>query len=212
MPNQEKNNDFYDVVFGRRSIRRYNPDVKIPKEEMLTIIQEATRAPSAVNMQSWRFVVVESEEGKEQLTPFIRRNISQNESAAAMILVFGDLQCYEYGEEIYNQAVNEKKMTPETRDDQLGRIVPHYRNFSKEKMEKVVTIDAGLVAMQLMLVARNHHYDTCPITGFHSDGLAEAFGLDAERYYPVMVVSIGQAAETGFDTVRLDAEQITYFK
>lgn len=34
-------------------------------EEMLTMIQEATTAPSSVNMQPWRFVVVESEAGKE---------------------------------------------------------------------------------------------------------------------------------------------------
>ena len=50
----------------------YDETHKISHEEMLTMIQEATTAPSSVNMQPWRFVVVESEAGKEKLKPLIR--------------------------------------------------------------------------------------------------------------------------------------------
>ena len=56
------NNDFSDITFGRRSIRIYDENVKISHEEMLEMIQEATTAPSSVNMQLWRFVIVESKE------------------------------------------------------------------------------------------------------------------------------------------------------
>lgn len=54
-------NDFSEIVFGRKSVRVYDETHKISHEEMLTMIQEATTAPSSVNMQPWRFVVVESE-------------------------------------------------------------------------------------------------------------------------------------------------------
>ncbi|GEK91829.1 nitroreductase family protein [Alkalibacterium kapii] len=212
MTKNKGSNDFSDIVYGRKSVRVYDEKVKIPKDEILEILQKATRAPSAVNMQSWRFVVVDSEEGKNRLKPFIFRNTSQNDSSAAMILILGDLECYEYGQEIYDKAVNENKMTAETREAQLSRIIPIYQNFTEEHMQKVVTIDAGLVAMQLMLVARSYGYDTCPITGFKSEGLVEALDLDSSRYYPVMMVSMGEALEDGYDTVRIDAEQITYFK
>ena len=42
--------------------------------------------------------------------------------------------------------------------------------------------------------------------------LAEAFGLDKDRYVPVMILSVGKAAEEGYQSVRLDAEKITSFK
>ena len=55
-----ENNTFTDVMLGRKSIRVYDENVKISQLEMLQMIEEATTAPSSVNMQPWRFVVVES--------------------------------------------------------------------------------------------------------------------------------------------------------
>lgn len=207
-----ENNTFADVMLGRKSIRVYDENVKISQEEMLEMIQEATTAPSSVNMQPWRFVVVESPEAKEKLKPLIRFNVRQNDTSAAMLLIFGDMECYEYGEQIYDQAVAEGKMPQEVRDQQLGAILPFYKNLSAPEMNDIVKIDSSLAAMQFMLVARAHGYDTNPIGGFEKDQLAEAFGLDKDRYVPVMILSVGKAAEEGYASVRLDAETITSFK
>lgn len=206
------NNDFAQVVFERKSIRVYDPNVKISHSEMHQILKEAALAPSSVNMQPWRFVVVESAEGKEQLKPYIRFNTRQNETSAAMILIFGDMQCHEYAEEIYQTAVDQGKMPQEVKDQQLAAIVPMYQSLSTEQMQRIVQIDGSLVAMQLMLVARAHGYDTNPIGGFDADNLAEAVGLDKERFHPIMIVSIGKAAEEGYQSVRLPIEKITEFK
>lgn len=203
---------FSEMVFGRKSVRLYDETVKISHEEMLEMIQESTTAPSSVNMQPWRFVVVESDEQKAKLKPLIRFNTRQNDTSAAMVLIFGDMQCYELGEEIYNQAVEEGKMPAEVRDQQLAAIIPYYKNFTRQQMNDVVKIDASLAAMQLMLVARAHGYETNPIGGFEADLLAEAMGLDKERYVPVMIVSIGKAAEEGYTSVRLAADKVTEFK
>lgn len=203
---------FSEMVFGRKSVRVYDETVKISHEEMLEMIQESTTAPSSVNMQPWRFVVVESDEQKAKLKPLIRFNTRQNDTSAAMVLIFGDMQCYELGEEIYNQAVEEGKMSAEVRDQQLAAIIPYYKNFTRQQMNDVVKIDASLAAMQLMLVARAHGYETNPIGGFEADLLAEAMGLDKERYVPVMIVSIGKAAEEGYTSVRLAADKVTEFK
>jgi nitroreductase len=79
-------------------------------------------------------------------------------------------------------------------------------------MNDVIKIDTSLVAMQFMLVARAHGYETNPIGGFEEDQLAEAFGLDKDRYVPVMIVSIGKGKEAGYESVRLSADKITEFK
>ncbi|WP_208559738.1 nitroreductase family protein [Marinilactibacillus kalidii] len=206
------NNDFADIAYNRKSIRVYDENVKIPKEEMLEMIQKSTIAPSSVNMQPWRFVVVESDEEKAKLKPLIRFNTRQNDTSSAMLLIFGDMECYEYGEEIYDQAVAEGKMTQQTRDDQLAAIIPYYKNFTRQEMNDVIKIDSSLAAMQFMLVARSYGYDTNPIGGFEADQLAEAFGLDKDRYVPVMILSVGKAVEEGYNSIRLDAKEFTTFK
>lgn len=205
-------NDFSEIVSGRRSVRHFDPEVKISHNEMLAMIDEAVTAPSSVNMQPWRFVVVESQEGKEILKPLIRFNTLQNDTSAAMVLIFGDMRSQERAEEIYNTAVERGLMPEEVRDKQLASIVPTYNQASRSMMSDIVHIDASLAAMQLMLVARSHGYDTNPIGGFEKAKLAEAFDLDPERYVPVMVLAIGKAKEEGYPSVRLSANSITSFK
>lgn len=89
-----KNNNFEDVVFNRHSVKEFK-DTKIDRQEMMEILREATLAPSSVNLQPWRFVIVESDEGKDKLRPLIKFNVRQNDTSAAMILIFGDMKCYE---------------------------------------------------------------------------------------------------------------------
>lgn len=209
---QVHNNDFQDIVLNRRSIRNYDPSYKIEHSKLLQIIDEAAKAPSSANLQPWRFVIVESEEAKAKLKPLIRFNTLQNETSSAMILIFGDLKCQEYAQEIYQEAVERGLMPKEVMEKQVAAIVPMYDSLNKAQMERIVQIDASLVAMQLMLVARSHGYDTNPIGGFDADQLAAAFDLDEDRFHPVMILSIGKAMETGYESVRLSAEKITVFK
>lgn len=206
------NNDFKDIVFNRHSVKEFDKDYKIEREEVLQILEEATKAPSSVNLQPWRFVIVETEEGKDKLRPIIKFNTKQNDSSSAMILIFGDMKCYEKTDEIYSQAVEAGYMSEDDKNKSVDLFNQVYKSFSKEEMNDVVKIDSSLAAMQLMLVARAHGYDTNPIGGFEKDQLAEAFGLDPDRYVPVMIVAIGKAAYTAHKSPRLDVKDITDFK
>jgi nitroreductase len=205
-------NDFKAVITGRRSIRKYDPAVKISKEEMTQILTEATLAPSSINLQPWRFLVIESEEGKATLAPLAKFNQSQVETSAAVIAVFGDLNNFDYAEEIYSAAVERGFMPAEVKERQMGVLTNHFATLPHEVNKDTVLIDAGLVSMQLMLVAHAHGYDTNPIGGYEKDKIAEAFGLDKERYVPVMLISIGKAADAGYASVRLPVEKVTEWK
>ena len=108
-------NDFSDIVYNRRSIRKFDTSVKIPREEMLEILDKTVTAPSSVNMQPWRFVVVDSEEGKDKLKPFVSYNGVQNETSSAMVLIFADLKSQERAEEIYGRPLLKEKCQKRSR-------------------------------------------------------------------------------------------------
>lgn len=205
------NNDFRDIVFNRRSVRVFDENYKIPRDEMLQMIKETTEAPSSVNLQPWRFVVVESQDGKDKLRPLIEFNISQNDTSSAMIIIFGDMKCYEKTEEIYGRAVEKGLMTEEEKKKMVDLIMPAYTGATRQEMNDIVKIDASLAAMQMLLVARAHGYETCLIGGFEEDVIAEGFGLDKERYVPVTIVAIGKGNEDASDSVRLAPEEVTRF-
>lgn len=129
-----------------------------------------------------------------------------------MILIFGDMKCYEKTDQIYSQAVEAGYMNEDDKNKSVELFNQGYKSLSKEEMNDVVKIDSSLAAMQLMLVARAHGYDTNPIGGFEKDQLAEAFGLDPNRYVPVIIIAIGKADHAGHKSPRLDVKDITDFK
>ncbi|MBS7576128.1 MULTISPECIES: nitroreductase family protein [unclassified Enterococcus] len=212
MSNIFKENDFEKILRGRNSIREYDKTVKISQEEMQDILSETVLAPSSANMQPWRFVVVESDNAKAKLKPLIRFNTKQNDTSSAMILIFGDLQCYELSEDIFGAAVAAGKMPQEVKEQQMSTLIPHYKGLSRQEMIEVVKIDGSLAAMQLMLVAKAHGYDTNPMSGFEADQLATTFDLDPNRYEPILIISIGKANETGYSSLRLPVDKIATWK
>ncbi|MGX1264293.1 nitroreductase [Rossellomorea marisflavi] len=207
-----KPNDFNDIVLNRRSIKRYDPEVKISRDEMEQILTEATRAPSSVNMQPWRFMVVDTPEGKEKLANMARFNKEQVDTSAAVVAVFGDMKNFDNAETIYDKAVELGYMPKEIKDMQLEKITAYYNHLPENDLRDVALIDAGLVSMQLMLVALAHGYDTNPIGGYEKDLIAAEFGLDKDRYVPIMLISMGKAADEGYPSYRLPVNDVTFWK
>lgn len=62
-----KTNDFDTIVLERHSVKVYDPEVKISREEMTEILAKASRAPSAINMQPWRFLLLTVLKAKRSL-------------------------------------------------------------------------------------------------------------------------------------------------
>ncbi|MEH2979847.1 nitroreductase family protein [Bacillus amyloliquefaciens] len=212
MKTELKTNDFMDIMKGRRSIRNYDPAVKISKEEMTQILEEATTAPSSVNAQPWRFLVIDSPEGKEKLAPLASFNQTQVSTSSAVIAVFADMNSDDYLEEIYSKAVELGYMPQEVKDRQIAALTVHFEKLPEQVNRETILIDGGLVSMQLMLTARAHGYDTNPIGGYDKEKIAEVFGMDKERYVPVMLLSIGKAADEGYASYRLPIETIAQWK
>jgi len=58
--------DIYEAIRTRQSIRRYKPD-PVPDDVLHRVLDAMRLAPSAGNLQPWRFVVVKDADTREQL-------------------------------------------------------------------------------------------------------------------------------------------------
>lgn len=200
---------FFDVIRERRSVRGYDPEVKISREELTEILREATLAPSAANLQPWRFLVIDSPELKQKLLP-IAFNQQQVVEASAVIAVLGDHENIRMAEKIYSQTVDAGFMPADTAKSFVERYTGMYSSMPPEAIRQIVYTDGGLVSMQLMLVARAKGYDTVPMAGYDKQKFMEAFGV-SDRYAPVMLIAIGKAAKPGHPTTRLPIEDVAFF-
>jgi nitroreductase len=61
--------DFYELIRGRESIRNYDPEKPVDSDTLNRILEAGRHAPSAVNYQPWRFLVISSPEMLEKVRP-----------------------------------------------------------------------------------------------------------------------------------------------
>ena len=66
--------DFYELIRNRESIRSYDPDRPVPEDVLYRILEAGRLAPSAVNYQPWRFLVISSPEMLAKVRPCYGRD------------------------------------------------------------------------------------------------------------------------------------------
>ena len=99
-----RNNDFINVVFGRRATRFTNPDFKVDREEIVEIFSEMNACtPSAVNTQPYKFLVIDSDEGKKKINSIMRPPFDRDRttSCSFAVVVFADHKWIEGFDELY---------------------------------------------------------------------------------------------------------------
>lgn len=200
------------ILYDRRSVRAYDTSVKISKEEMSNILQDAMTAPSSLNLQPWRFVVIESDETKELIKPYLMFNQMQLETSSAIVAVFGDMQNISYTDKILDASVKKGLMGADESQKRLEKIQMYTGTYTKEKIKDTILFDCGLVSMQIMIAAKGYGYDTNPIGGFMKKELTQVLGMDEKRYVPVILLSIGKSLEEPHDTIRFSVEEVTQWK
>lgn len=88
--------DLFEAIYKRQSIRAYDSERSVSDEKIFKILGAACQAPSAGNIQPWRFVVVRDESLKKALAwaALGQRFIAQ---APVVIVVCADLEASERG-------------------------------------------------------------------------------------------------------------------
>ena len=155
------NNDFHKILTERHSVRRFDKSIKIDREEMKEMLEETITAPSACNLQAWKFVVVDTEEGREKLHQyFMKFNFPQIDDSSAVVLFFGNTLAYKKYSQLWHSMYEEKKVTKEAMDAALNTFMPLYEKAPQQMLVADSMVDTSLAAMQFMLIAREHGYET----------------------------------------------------
>jgi nitroreductase len=197
--------DAIEVINTRTSIREYDPEVKISKDELTQILDLAAKAPSAWNLQHWHFTVFHSDESKQKLLP-IAFNQEQIVKASAVVAILGDLQANLNGEAVYGPLAEAGYMTEEIKDTLLGQINRAYENEAYTR--EAAFSNASLAAMQLMIAAKAKGFDTCAIGGFNKGQFVEAFEIDS-RYVPVMLITVGKSVKPAHQSGRFPVTEVS---
>jgi nitroreductase len=175
--------DVLSAIEARRAVRAFDPDHRMSEDETTRLFAVASRAPSAFNLQHWRFVVVAD--------PALRRDIrgaawdqAQVTDASLLVVLVADLQAWQSAGRVWDWA------DEAVRNRMLGMIDPFYRGrdgFQRDEAMRSV----GMVAQTLMLAATGIGLASCPMDGFDPDAVSNIIGVPA-GHAVVMMVAIGK--------------------
>lgn len=164
-----------------------------------------------MNLQPNRLVVVESKEAKAKIKDAMYGNLLQLESSSAFIIITTNLNKFEDGNHIFDSSVEQGLMPLEVSNRQKAIIKDRNLDYDLRKTLNEGYLDAGLLAMQLMLVAKEHGYDTCPIAGFNKDTILGKLGINDKSIQPVLIISIGKGLDEGYPSYRIPVKDVTTY-
>lgn len=194
-----------DAALSRRSIRQYAP-ATIPEADLRELLRLAGRAPSAYNVQPWRFVVVQDADLKANLAAAAYGQ-QQVLRAPATIVLYSDM-----GSALDRMP---EAMHPGMPADKRAAGVDSFRasfaNQTVEEREAWGNAQSNIALGYLLLLAESLGYATSPMLGFDPEKVKTLLGLPGHVRVTALI-SIGYPAEEGFDPHRLPADSLVEFR
>ena len=94
-----KTEELMDIINTRRSIRKYT-EKPVEDELLIKMLEAAMNAPTARNLQEWKFVVIKDRSVLKQIADALR-SAKMTEHAGAAVVVLGDKTIQPKDEYIY---------------------------------------------------------------------------------------------------------------
>ena len=178
------------LIEQRISANRFDDSHSLADAEIARLVQLATRAPTAYNLQNWRFIAVRTPAAKARLRA-LAQDQAKVQEAAVCFIVCGVLADPEALAERLQPFVDGGFMPAAMAQGWLQAAQQQYASAQAVRDEALRSASFG--AMTLMHAAQAMGLASCAMTGFDAEGVAASFGLASEEV-PVMLVTVGRAA------------------
>jgi nitroreductase len=193
-----------ESALKRRSVRRFAPD-PIPRQDVEQIIRTAALAPSAFNLQPWRFVAVQDGALKSRLAA-AAHNQAQVTLAPVVIALYTDT-----ADAVETRAEVTHPAFPAERRERAAATIA--RTFAEKTTDEREAWGAsqGYIALGfLLLAAESLGYQTSAMMGCTEAEVKSVLGLPAHVRVPALV-ALGRGLDAGLPHHRHPLDRILRF-
>lgn len=186
----------YLEALGRRySVKKFNPEMIIPQETLLNILEAGKLAASSQGLQPYKIFVVESKEMKEKLVPAFY-NPSQISTCSHLIVLISKKDMEETYLDGYFNHISEVREHP-VEDLSLFKksITNHFSRQEHDDILNWAEKQAYIVLANLMYAAAIENVDTCPMEGFRQELIEEILDINPEKEKVTVTLALGYRSE-----------------
>ena len=174
--------DAQDLLFREARTANAFADEPVTDEQLAAIFELAKWAPTAMNSQPLRVVVLRSDEAKARLLPHLAEgNRAKTAAAPAVALLAADIDFH----------------------DELPRTFPHFPGArdmfaaDEQSRTRAAELNAGLQVGYAIIGIRAAGLAAGPMTGFDADAIAREFFPDG-RHRVLVAINMGKPAENAW--------------
>lgn len=167
------------AMIARRAVKGFDPSHQMSNEEKKQLFDHAFLAPTAFNIQHWRVVNVQDKELRLKIREKAW-NQPQVTDASLLLVLCMDVNAWE-NPELYWQGVPQPVL-----DFILPRIHDYYHGKPQVQRDECFR-SCGILAMSLMLIAKDMGYESCPMDGFDFEEVGKLIKLPKDHIIGMMV-------------------------
>jgi nitroreductase len=194
-----------EAALARHSVRVYR-DTPVTDDEIRTVLELTGRAPSAFNLQPWRFIVVRDQAIKDQLqaAAYGQKQVGQ---APVVIAMYADMEdtLAHLGEVVHPDLTEDKKAST------IAMLQNNFGGMTPEARATWANGQANIALGYLLLIAKAEGFDTSPMLGFQPDQVKALLGIPAHATITALV-AFGRGADDGFRSHRHPVERVVSFR
>lgn len=175
-----------EAIRSRRAVKHYDPEHRLSEEELRKLMEYTVLAPTSFNMQNWHFVICTDKEVQGQICA-AGWNQSQLKDASATIVLAGNIEGYKNFDRTLRNA-------PDNIKGMFSGMIPGFYDGKEELQRDEALRSISMAAQNMMLMAREMGYDSCPMIGYDAAKVAEIVGLP-NGHPPLMIVTVGKGIQ-----------------
>ena len=169
-----------EAVRARRAIKWYDPEHKMPEDTFKKLMEHAILAPTAFNIQNWRFVRVTDPEQRKAIRANAWDQAQVTDASELLVLCF-DNKAWERDPQRYW-----RNAPQEVQDFLVPAIDVYYRDKPQVERDEGMR-SCGLVGQTIMLMAQELGYESCPMDGFDFDAVGKIINLPEDHTIAFMI-------------------------
>lgn len=179
-------------------------DKKVDYNDLRTAIEVATLAPSAHNIQPWKFVVID-EQKNEVANSLPLSNKEQVLQASYTVALFTDTDLAQRARKIARIGV--KSLSDDLISRYIETLPPQFKQYSDQQVSDYLALNAGIIAMNLVLALTDQGIGSNMILGFDKTVLNDILSID-KRFRPELLITVGYSDLKQEPSYRLPVDEL----
>ncbi len=180
-----------NLLKERTSVNNFDRGASLTEREIAELVEYAIEAPSAFNIQHWRFVAVNDKATQEKLKA-ASYNQQKVSDAAVTFVIFGDLKGEENLPAAFEPLLKAGAMDKASFDGLIASANGMYRDNPQGQRDEAIR-SGSLAGMNLMIAAQAKGLVSAPMIGFDPQAVKTLLGAP-ENFVPVIMIAVGRAA------------------